>query len=125
MNMLDEIRRERTCELFGEGFRETDLKRWGIAHVNLRGQKLGRRIYDTEYMTAKANDATYYGQPSYDPTNRPLTHGIYEPGAGDPDHGRAIATLAGDLLYAQRDYLAPIPLGQIRLNGALTQNPGW
>ena len=29
MNMLDEIRRERACELFGEGFRSDDLKRWG------------------------------------------------------------------------------------------------
>ena len=30
MNMLDEIRRERACELFGEGFRMDDLKRWGM-----------------------------------------------------------------------------------------------
>jgi hypothetical protein len=51
MNMLDEIRRERACELFSEGFRENDLKRWGIAHINLRGQKLGRYVYGTEYMT--------------------------------------------------------------------------
>ena len=59
--MLDEIRRERACELFGEGFRANDLKRWGIAHINLKGQKLGRYVYGTEYMTAVANDATYHG----------------------------------------------------------------
>ena len=43
----------------------------------------------------------------------------------DPDYGRSIATLAGNLLYTQRDYLDPIPRQQIRLNPQLTQNPGW
>lgn len=126
MNMLDEIRRERACELFGEGFRADDLKRWGVAHVNLRGQKLGRHVYGTQYMTAIANDATYHGQPAYQPAKYPLTYGIYgSSDVSDPDYGRSIATLPGNLLYAQRDYLNPIPLGQIRLNGALKQNPGW
>ena len=31
------------------------------------------------------------------------------------DYGRSIATLAGNLLYTQRDYLDPIPRQQIRL----------
>ncbi len=126
MNMLDEIRRERACELFGEGFRADDLKRWGIAHINLRGQKLGRHVYGTEYMTAIANDATYHGQPAYQPAKYPLTYGVYEGGGtSDPDYGRSVATLPGNLLYSQRDYLAPIPLAQLRLNTALKQNPGW
>ncbi len=132
MTMLDEIRRERTCELFGEGFRENDLKRWGIAHINLRGQKLGRYVYGTEYMTATANDPTYHGQPVFQPDKFPATYkngtgadenGIYA--VEGLDYGRAIATDPGNLLYTQRDYLYPIPLGQIRLNEALTQNPGW
>ncbi len=126
MNMLDEIRRERASELFGEGFRLDDLKRWGIAHINLTGQKLGRHIYGTEYMTAKANDATYFGEPSYYPEKYPLLYGVYEgSGETDPDYGRSIATLKGNLLFSQRDYLAPIPLEQIRLNPQLIQNPGW
>ncbi len=123
MNMLDEIRRERTCELFGEGFRENDLKRWGIAHINLRGQKLGRHVYGTEYMTAIANDATHHGEPCYQPAVYPLDYGVYE--ESGPDYGRSIATIPGNLLYSQRDYLAPIPLGQIRLNPSLKQNPDW
>lgn len=124
MNMLDEIRRERTCELYGEGFRENDLKRWGIAHINLRGQKLGRFVYGTEYMIAAANDAKHYGEPVYQPDRYPSYYGIYE-NTSSFDHGRTIANLPGNLLYSQRDYLAPIPLTQIRLNESLTQNPGW
>lgn len=126
MNMLDEIRRERACELFGEGFREDDLKRWGIAHINLTGQKLGRHVYNTAYMTGIANNVSNYGEPVYQPDKYPLTYGVYEgSGPNDPDYGRSIANLEANLLYSQRDYLAPIPLGQIRLNKQLTQNPGW
>lgn len=126
MNMMDEIRRERACELFGEGFRMDDLKRWGIAHINLRGQKLGRHVLNTAYETEKANDRTYFGEPCYYPEKYPLLHGYYEgTGESDPDYGRSIAVLAGNLNYSQRDYLDAIPLQQIRLNPALTQNPGW
>lgn len=31
-----------------------DLKRWGIAHINLTGQKLGRHVLGTAYETEKA-----------------------------------------------------------------------
>lgn len=126
MNMLDEIRRERACELFGEGFRMDDLKRWGIAHINLTGQKLGRHVLGTAYETEKANDASYFGEPCYYPEKYPLLYGVYEgTGKTDPDYGRSIATLAGNLHFSQKDYLNPIPLKQIRLNPNLAQNPGW
>lgn len=126
MNMLDEIRRERACELFGEGFRMDDLKRWGIAHINLRGQKLGRHVLNTAYTTNKCNDSQYFGEPCYDPEKYPLQYGVYEgTGKDDPDYGRSIAVLAENLHYIQRDYLDAIPLQQIRLNPALKQNSGW
>ncbi len=125
MNMLDEIRRERACELFGEGFREDDLKRWGIAHINLRGQKLGRHILGTAYETATVNSMEFFGSPAYDPVGRPLLYGMYSTDTGNADYGRPIANLPGNLLYSQRDYLKPIPLQQIRLNPQLKQNPGW
>lgn len=126
MTMLDEIRRERACELFGEGFRMNDLKRWGIAHVNLTGQKLGRHVLNTAYTTNKCNDNQYFGEPCYYPEKYPLQYGVYEgTGENDPDYGRSIAVLAENLHWAQRDYLEAIPLQQIRLNPALTQNPGW
>jgi len=130
MNMLDEIRRERACELFGETLRMDDLKRWGVAQDNLTGQKLGRKVLGTAYETSVANDATYHGQPCYQPDMHPLTYGVMGDAShpcseADPDYGRSIANMASNLLFSQRDYLAPIPLEQIRVNPALTQNPGW
>lgn len=129
MTMLDEIRRERACELFGEGFRMDDLKRWGIAQINLRGQKLGRHVLNTAYTTNKCNDNQYFGEPCYYPEKYPTQYGLYDESAGvskdDPDYGRTIAVLAENLHWTQRDYLDAIPLQQIRLNPALTQNPGW
>lgn len=130
MNMLDEIRRERTCELFSEGFRADDLKRWGIAQYNLTGQKLGRQVYNSAYMTNVANDATFHGQKCYQEDTKPLQYGVYgdanhAASPSDPDYGRSIATLKANLLFSQRDYLNPIPRTQIRLNPELKQNPGW
>lgn len=129
MTMLDEIRRERACELFGEGFRMNDLKRWGIAQINLRGQKLGRHVLNTAYTNNKCNDNQYFGEPCYYPEKYPTQYGLYDESAGvskdDPDYGRTIAVLAENLHWTQRDYLDAIPLQQIRLNPALTQNPGW
>lgn len=133
MNMLDEIRRERACELYGEGFRMDDLKRWGIAHYNLTGQKLGRKLYGSEYMTAVDNNpntnAAEKGKPSYWPEKYPLSYGIFDESKGastsDPDYGRSVTNLATGLKFSPKDYLTAIPLGEIQLNGNLKQNPGW
>lgn len=127
MTMLDEIRLERAFELFAEGFRLNDLKRWGIAHINLTGQKLGRKILGTFYSNPdlKVNSLQYSGEPLYNPQTRPTQWGLVSENPDDIDYGRPIATIPGNCLWSQRDYLDPLPLEQIRLNPALTQNPGW
>ena len=115
MTMMDEVRRERMVELHGEGFRLDDLKRWGIAHINLTGQKLGRKI----------NSLKYSGEPVYNPETRPTQWGLVSEDPKDIDYGRPIATIPGNCLFNQKDYLDPLPLEQIRLNPNLKQNPGW
>lgn len=127
MTMLDEIRLERAFELFAEGFRMNDLKRWGIAHINLTGQKLGRKILGTFYANPdlKVNSMQYSGEPLYNPQTRPTQWGLVSEDPDDIDYGRPIATIPGNCLWSQRDYLDPIPLEQIRLNPNLKQNPGW
>ena len=53
LNMLNEIRRERTVELAFEGFRRDDLRRWKIAEtvmpMSLRGVKFVGTEYETKY----------------------------------------------------------------------------
>ena len=126
MTMLDEIRRERACELFGEGFRLDDLKRWGEAKDHLTGTILGRHVLNTAYTKHKTKDVSYYGEPCYYPQKYPLLYGVYT-GAGseDPDYGRSIAVKSENLQFQNRDYLSPLPLKQIRKNPNLKQNPGW
>lgn len=126
LTMLGEIRRERACELFGEGFRLDDLKRWGEAVDHLTGTVLGRHVLNTAYTMHKANDNVYYGQPCYNPQKYPLLYGVYTgSGMSDPDYGRSIAVKSENLQYQSRDYLWPLPLKQIRKNPSLLQNPGW
>lgn len=126
MTMLDEIRRERACELFGEDLRMDDLKRWGIAKDHLTGTILGRHVLNTAYTTNKCNDQKYFGQPCYYPQKYPLLYGVYTgTGENDPDYGRSIAVRSENLQFQNRDYLSPLPLKQIRKNPSLKQNPGW
>lgn len=84
-------------------------------------------MYWELHMRQKRQMICYlFGEPCYYPEKYPLLYGVYEgTGKTDPDYGRSIATLAGNLHFIQRDYLEPIPLQQIRLNPNLKQNPGW
>ena len=93
----------------------------------MTGQKLGRKILGTYYGNPanKVNSLKYSGKPVYDPENRPTQYGLVSEDPADIDYGRPIATIPGNCLWSQRDYLDPLPLEQIRLNPALKQNPGW
>jgi hypothetical protein len=50
LNMLDEIRRERTIELAFEGFRRDDLRRWKIAEAVMPQAIRGVKFVGTEYQ---------------------------------------------------------------------------
>ncbi len=118
LTMMGEIRRERACELFGEGFRFDDLKRWGIAEQKLNGSiagdRLGIHVIGTEYQTAFGLD----NKKAYDPAQFPLRYGLNA-------QGRVIVERATDYQFSLKNYLFPIPNGQIKLNGGLLQNPQW
>jgi starch-binding outer membrane protein, SusD/RagB family len=103
LNMQTEIRRERNVELFLEGFRLDDLKRWKTAEVEMPQPLLGIRWKGT-------------------PFERRWVVGGTSPYPLDAE---------GNLIFESgrkweaKNYLYPIPTQQIQLNPRLEQNPGW
>lgn len=133
-----EIRRERTVELFCEGFRQWDLLRWGegalltpLATGGFRGIWVnGLGDYDLD-NDGKVDLCLWRGtKPA---TTAPATN-IIEIGdqftiTGGPSEDVGYLTYYSkeDYVWVEgRDYLWPIPADQRSLTkGALSQNPGW
>lgn len=129
LNMLEEIRRERTVELYGECFRFDDLKRWGIAERQLNqdvcGMVVGGANYETEFKVGSIN------QPGTDSTTSLYIQKNYETGSAPAE--TTISTRYGDVKaividaaanrnFKRMHYLFPIPLRQIQLNPNMVQN---
>ena len=99
LSMREEIRAERTVELALEGFRVDDLKRWKTAETempqNLRG------IPMTGWFATNWTNQT-----------RPL----------DADNS---IILYNGRVWAEKNYLYPIPSDELQLNPELGQNKGW
>lgn len=118
LNMLTEIRRERAVELYAEGLRLDDLRRWKTAETEMSGDLTGVP-YFTGSPWSKNKVFTYNGVPyAYKALNvsGKLTadgYYIYEP--------------SSDRTFEQKYYMKPIPYNQIALYppGVLEQNPGW
>jgi starch-binding outer membrane protein, SusD/RagB family len=107
LDMLTEIRRERTVELAFEGFRRDDLRRWKTAEQEMPLAIRGIKFVGTEYQSR------YPG----------LQIGT---DIQVDANGFIVAEPASARKFLPKDYLAPIPLHQIQLSrGTLTQNPGW
>ena len=102
--MQTEIRRERTIELFLEGFRFDDLRRWKTAEYEMPLPLKGVKWIDTEYST----------NPQWSGINLPL----------DID-GCIIIEPSNKRKFEEKHYLLPLPTRQILLNPNLEQNPGW
>ncbi|WP_195532280.1 RagB/SusD family nutrient uptake outer membrane protein [Bacteroides finegoldii] len=98
LDMRTEIRRERTVELFNEGFRIDDLKRWKIAEIEMPQDMLGIKKTGT----------------AYDREN--LSYSLNSEGCIIVETGRK---------WESKHYLYPLPLDQLQLNPNLGQNPGW
>jgi len=107
--LIVEIRRERRIELFMEGFRYDDLRRW----------KQGKKLTSPDYgilwdatAIARYNKASV--QTSVDPVSGKTYIDVYKG-----------TDWANPVFDESKDYLWPIPLEVISQNTSITQNPGW
>lgn len=108
LNMLEEIRRERTVELAFEGYRRDDLRRWGTAETVLPRAIRGVKFVGTEYQR-KFPDLVIGQDIQVD------SEGFI---IAQPASARRFET--------PKHWLSPIPLQQVQLSkGTLEQNPGW
>lgn len=123
LDMLTEIRRERAVELYREGRRFDDLKRWGILEESLNPSRLGMVVGDASY-------ATDFKDVDGNPVASKYVASSYVWGE------EAVQTPDGELKcvvvdsyqnhsVAPKHYLYPIPISQILLNDKLLQNPGY
>lgn len=107
--IIAEIRRERRIELFNEGFRYDDLRRW----------KWGKKLEQKSLGIAMNADQ----QARYAGTVIPLYT--------DPENGKqylepyAGGDFENPVFDESKHYLWPIPLNQLAQNPNIGQNPGW
>ena len=99
--LLWEIRRERRIELFSEGFRFDDLRRWKKCHYALK-KKLGQYVRLSDFPAG---------------TNVTID--------GGADEGYLEFHPQQTHLWPDYYYLNPIPRNERVLNPQLEQNPGW
>lgn len=109
-SLIVEIRRERRIELFMEGFRYDDLKRWK------QGKKLENPDYGMRWDDANKN--------RFDPEGKAVVKTTEIDGVPYLDiyKGTDFAVPEFD---ENKHYLWPIPLSAISQNPNLEQNPGW
>lgn len=122
LDMKEEIRRERTIELYREGKRFDDLKRWGILEESLNASRLGRVVgdenYPTEFKDQEGNPTDAYDASSY----------VWGEEAVETPHGLLNCVVISSSVnhsVAKKHYLYPIPMTQMTLNDELLQNPGY
>ena len=101
LDLREEIRRERTVELYNEGFRIDDLKRWATAEVEMPKDILGVKYTGTEFEEEWADGKAV---------------------AKDADGCLIMETGRS---WGTKNYLLPIPADQLQLNPNLGQNQGW
>ncbi|AWW32708.1 hypothetical protein DN752_22595 [Echinicola strongylocentroti] len=136
-NILNEIRRERRVELFLEGFRNDDLKRWAIYEDVINGYK-PRGAYFQELQEYWDDEATLLnsGFNEGELSEVKLVIGVNSDTLGEyinplwRDADFATETARGYYIDPNRDYLQSIPNNEIEFymesaGVALEQNPGW
>jgi starch-binding outer membrane protein, SusD/RagB family len=127
LNMKDEIRRERAVELYREGKRFDDLKRWGILEASLNPSRLGMVVGGANYVT-DFKTASSTGQDSVIAAKYKVSSYVFGEEAVQTPAGLLkciVIDSKANHSVAKKHYLYPIPLTQITLNSKLLQNPGY
>jgi hypothetical protein len=101
LDMETEIRRERTVELYDEGFRIDDLKRWHTAGTEMPKDIIGVVWKGTTFEKVWSSAASY----------------------GTDQDGHLIIESGRE--WTDKNYLYPLPVDQLKLNTHLNQNEGW
>lgn len=136
LSMKEEIRRERALELIGEGWRVSDLCRWGIAEKELARPTCSYYVeYDgtpTEFATGnnpnnpdqKIYDAAVWAGKGYVTTSS-ADQSTYTAGMPQVKAGALIIETGNNRIFSKKNYLQPIPTNELDLNPQLKQNPQW
>jgi hypothetical protein len=122
-NMLWEIRRERRSELMCDGFREDDLMRWKMGSLldfasNPECYEGASKAAITAYYEA-TKDLDLYKKDVFSDV---LSGNFW---SSDGKYMSAFDITKNVRVFADKNYLEPIPSAQMTLNPNLTQNPGW
>lgn len=123
LDMLTEIRRERTVELYMEGFRYDDLKRWGKLEEELNESRCGMVVGDADYKTDFVDDDGNAIPGRFTPNV--YVWGTEKVETGEGMQTCVVLTSKSNISVSKNDYLWPIPSRQIELNPKLQQNPGY
>ena len=111
--VMQEIRRERRAELAFQGFRQDDLMRWA-GHKLIKGQRgLGAYL---------GTDGVLYK--SFSPKAQESLGLVSTNDSGWMDPLKDYLP-QGYQFQPDREYLLPIPPGELEMNKQLKQNPGW
>lgn len=109
--LIREIRRERRIEMFGEGVRYDDVRRWACGNLLTqprRGVNINGAGYTEEEKQALIDQV-----------------GVNEKGELLIYEVRYAGQNPEPRFEAPKDYLSPIPTDEIGVNPNLEQNPGW
>jgi hypothetical protein len=125
LNMLDEIRRERTVELMLEGRRYNDIIRWKIAETVLPKAVIGAKITVSEIGA----DSDVKGASLTDAAGK--YNNIVEYTRADSNNDTSANMFVWETSSVRsfkpnRDYYYPIPTNEIvKSGGNVVQNPNW
>lgn len=127
LNMLEEIRRERAIELFGEGFRFADLLRWGIAEAEINRPRCSYYV-EVNGQPNELGNSDHFNRAAFEGgyiTDAEAPQSTYTAGMPTLKAGALIIEQEKDRVFSKKNYVQAIPKDEIALNPKLIQNPGW